>query len=119
MNDESFGLAFARHITGTGPLNELGPRIGADKGAPQTSGMEVFTSAGIEFGIWECTPGGWEIEDRPNTETMALVSGRIKITTCGQEPIELAAGDVFVLPKGWSGRWDVLETVRKVYTICG
>ena len=25
--------------------------------------------------------------------------------------------DVFVLPKGWSGRWDITETVRKLYVI--
>jgi uncharacterized cupin superfamily protein len=24
---------------------------------------------------------------------------------------------VFVLPTGWSGRWDVLETVRKFYVV--
>ncbi|MEU1321077.1 cupin domain-containing protein [Streptomyces tibetensis] len=29
----------------------------------------------------------------------------------------MAAGDVVVQPKGWSGRWDVRETIRKVYSI--
>ena len=33
------------------------------------------------------------------------------------EPVELEEGDVFVLPTGWSGRWDVLETVRKLYVV--
>ena len=28
---------------------------------------------------------------------------------------ELEEGDVFVLPRGWSGRWDITETVRKLY----
>lgn len=30
---------------------------------------------------------------------------------------ELRAGDLLVLPVGWSGRWDVTETLRKVYAI--
>ena len=29
------------------------------------------------------------------------------------------AGDVFVLPKGWSGRWDITETVRKFAVLVG
>ena len=28
---------------------------------------------------------------------------------------EISAGDVIVQPKGWSGRWEVTETIRKVY----
>ena len=31
--------------------------------------------------------------------------------------VEISAGDFVVLPPGWSGRWDVTETVRKTYTI--
>ena len=26
-------------------------------------------------------------------------------------------GTVVVLPKGWSGRWDIHETVRKLYVV--
>jgi len=31
--------------------------------------------------------------------------------------VEVHGGDLIILPPGWSGRWDVLETVRKVYAI--
>ncbi|MEV0284900.1 cupin domain-containing protein [Kribbella sp. NPDC050820] len=30
---------------------------------------------------------------------------------------EVSAGDVIVQPRGWSGRWHVTETIRKVYSI--
>ena len=30
---------------------------------------------------------------------------------------EVSAGDVIVQPKGWSGRWDVKETIRKVWSL--
>lgn len=98
-----------------GELEPLGPRAGFDSGDPQASGIEFFSGHGVDVGVWECTPGGWAIVNRPNTETMMLLGGRVRITPADGEGVELEEGDVFVLPKGWSGRWDVLETVRKFY----
>ena len=46
-----------------------------------------------------------------------LLGGTAVITPADGEPVELGEGDVFVLPKGWSGRWDVTETVRKLYVL--
>jgi uncharacterized cupin superfamily protein len=47
------------------------------------------------------------------------VSGRATSTdaTTGKR-FEISAGDVIVQPRGWSGRWDVTETIRKVCSIC-
>ncbi|MFN8146639.1 MAG: cupin domain-containing protein [Candidatus Nanopelagicales bacterium] len=102
-----------------GELEPLGPRAGFDSGDPQTSGITFFSGHGVEVGVWECTPGGWAIVDRPTTETMMLLGGTAVITPADGEPVELGEGDVFVLPKGWSGRWDVTETVRKLYVLVG
>ena len=99
-----------------GALEPWGPRAaGFDSGDPQTSGISFFEGHGVSVGVWECTPGGWAIVDRPDTETMMLLAGVVTITPVDGEPVELGEGDVFVLPKGWSGRWDVTETVRKFY----
>ena len=98
-----------------GALEPLGPRAGFDSGDPQASGITFFSGHGVDVGVWECTPGGWAILDRPNTETMMLLAGTVTITPLDGEAVELTEGDVFVLPKGWSGRWDVTETVRKFY----
>ena len=46
-----------------------------------------------------------------------LVAGRMTVTPDGGEPTELGAGDMAVFPQGWSGTWDIHETVRKVYAI--
>lgn len=100
-----------------GALEPTGPRAGADSGDPQTSGIAFFEGHGVSVGVWECTPGGWSIADRGDTETMLLLAGRVRITPLDGDPVELEEGDVFVLPKGWSGRWDVLDTVRKLYVI--
>lgn len=56
--------------------------------------------------------------DRPDTETCYILSGRATVTDAATgERYEVSAGDVIVQPRGWSGRWDVSETIRKVYSI--
>ncbi len=96
---------------------ELGIRAGADTGKPHTWFSELFDRNGIEVGTWGCTPGGWQIENRPDTEVVHIVSGRARITDHDGESYEVGPGDVFVLPAGWSGRWDVLEDLEKLYVI--
>jgi hypothetical protein len=110
-------LTVVRQAEILGALENNGPRPGANSGDPHTGSREVYSVDGVRCGIWECTPGGWDVENRVGTETMVLLTGRVRITTKGQASVEIAAGDLFVLPAGWSGRWETLETVRKVYTI--
>lgn len=100
-----------------GALEPWGVRGGADTGDPQTSGITFFEGHGVTVGVWECTPGGWTILDRTDTETMLLLAGAVTITPLDGDPVDLVEGDVFVLPTGWSGRWDVTETVRKLYVL--
>ncbi len=98
-------------------LEPAGPRVGADSGDPQMAATVFFSGHGVEVGVWECTAGGWAIVDRPTTETMMLLRGTATITPAQGAPVSLSEGDVFVLPKGWSGRWDIAETVRKFYVL--
>lgn len=100
-----------------GELEPTGPRAGADSGDPQTSTVVFFEGHGVSVGVWECTPGGWSITDRPDTESMLLLRGGVTITPLDGDPVDLEEGDVFVLPRGWSGRWDVTETVRKLFVL--
>ncbi|HVQ87378.1 MAG TPA: cupin domain-containing protein [Actinomycetes bacterium] len=98
-------------------LEDWGLRPGADSGQPMMSGRIFHDADGFQVGVWECTPGGWAIENRPDSETVRILKGRARLTDVGGDSVELTAGDVLVLPKGWSGRWDILETVRKYYTV--
>ena len=98
-----------------GPLEPTGPRVGADSGEPMTATRVLHEAAGMQVGIWECTPGGWAIVDRPNTEIVHLLRGAARITDADGTVHELVAGSALVLPRGWSGRWDITETVRKLY----
>ena len=99
------------------PLDDWGPRVGADSGEPMMSGSIWYEApdGSVQVGLWACTPGGWSITDRPDTETVRILAGRARLTDAGGTAVELTTGDVLVLPKGWSGRWDILEPVRKLF----
>ena len=98
-------------------LEPAGQRDGADQGDPQVSASEISDTNGIQVGVWECTAGGWPVIDRPNTEVASILSGKATLTDANGVERELVAGSIVTLPKGWSGRWDITETVRKVYVI--
>jgi uncharacterized protein len=98
-------------------LAPAGPRAGADSGDPRMSVLAAPASVG-NMGVWECTPGGWQITNRGDTETCFILSGAATMTDDATgEKHEITAGDLIVLPAGWSGRWDITETLRKVYVV--
>lgn len=102
-----------------GELASAGRRPGADSGDPQVASLALTAGTGPQIGVWQCEPGGWPVVDRPDTETCYIVSGRATITDDETgTAVEISAGDVLVLPVGWTGRWDVTETLRKVYVVC-
>jgi uncharacterized cupin superfamily protein len=111
-------LIHLQDVAALGDLDPAGQRPGADSGDPQLRTLTVPSGTDAQIGVWECEPGGWPVVNRPNTETCYIVSGKAKITDdeTGQV-VDVSAGDFLTLPPEWSGRWDVTETVRKVYAI--
>ena len=106
------------HVTdvATRELQDWGPLAEATGPEMLTSGVETWVDGDACGGIWECTagPSHWTLATH---EVIHLVAGRMTVTPDGGEPTELGAGDMAVFPKGWSGTWDIHETIRKVYAI--
>lgn len=100
-----------------GPLEPIGPRPGADRGDPRMSIRTLYETpdGSVQVGVWECTPGGWSIVERADTEVVHVLRGRAVITDADGTTHELGPGSVLTLPRGWSGRWDIGETLRKLY----
>ncbi len=103
------------------PVAVTEPHPRADRGAPLTGLDELYEQAApaVSVGVWSCTPGSWPIENRPDTEAVVVVSGRARIEDADGQSREVGPGDVVVLPRGWSGRWEILETLQKVYVLIG
>ncbi|MEV7009847.1 cupin domain-containing protein [Streptosporangium sp. NPDC051022] len=81
--------------------------------------LQVWEGKGgsVSTGVWECTPGVFGAVRDDHHEICVLLSGSVTVTPDGGEPALLSAGDLLVMPQGWSGTWEVHETVRKVYVV--
>lgn len=108
------------HISASTARDEpapVGPRVGADAGDPQILQLPVETGTGAKIGIWECTPGSWKVDDKPDSETFYVIEGKaiLEDDETGSR-VTITGGDFVITPKGWSGRWTIQETLRKAYT---
>jgi len=95
--------------------------IEADKllaGAPRTTLANHYSDGSQRFhcGTWGSTPGRWRVSYSEH-EFCYLLAGRVRLTSDDGSSTEFAAGDAFVVPAGFSGTWETLETTRKHYAI--
>lgn len=66
------------------------------------------------WSVWECEPSvfDWHYDEM---EKAYVYEGRVKVRTAVGET-EIKAGDFVTFPAGLDCQWQVLETIRKVYT---
>lgn len=81
-----------------------------------TKQMALTLEAAHKTGVWECTPGSYE-RQVVNAELMHILSGRCTFIPTGGEALRIEAGDTVFFPAHTTGRWDMLETLRKVYVV--
>jgi len=88
------------------------------RGQPLQRSWHHFTSVDERFfaGIWEAEPGCWRVEYTEN-EFCQILAGRSLLRDEAGKEREIVAGDNFVIPAGFRGEWEVLETTRKIYVI--
>ena len=99
------------------PLESTGPRAGATSGTPEESARELFNDGRVQIGVWACTPGAFPAAKDGITEHMHILDGDATLHSDDGTSVELRAGVSVVTPDGWTGRWEVRQTVRKIYTI--
>ena len=100
----------------TAELEDWGPLEEATGPEMTTSGLTLWKDGDQEVGVWECTPGPsrWTLETH---EFVQILAGRMTVTPDGGQPTEIGAGDIAVFPRGWTGTWQIHETIRKVYVL--
>ena len=99
------------------------PEVGAPPPERIVSGDPQFRTwnlddagGGLYAGIWEATPGKWQIS-YDEWEYFHVISGHSIVTEEGGKAFHLRAGDRMILKPGFKGTWEVVETTRKDYVI--
>ena len=85
-------------------------------GDPLQTVWELFTSEDGRFhsGIWESKPGKWRCIFT-ESEFCHILSGVLVVVGDDGHTATYRAGDAFLSPAGFTGTWEVVETVRKQY----
>ncbi len=85
--------------------------------APVEQGAVVFSDGGHTGGIWEATPYAERMEGYPFNEMALVISGRVTITPDGGAAVSFGPGESYFMQKGFTGRFEVTETLRKYYFV--
>jgi uncharacterized cupin superfamily protein len=89
-------------------------------GAPERRTWVLYESgpAGLVAGIWECEVGRWRIRMDPTEhEYMVVLAGRCRLHAVDGTFTEAGPGEALVIPAGFAGSFEVLETLRKHFVI--
>ena len=87
-------------------------------GNPQQSLWMHYTDPSRQFfsGIWGSEVGKWRIA-YTEEEFCKMIEGVSVITDAQGQAVTVRAGDSFVIPRGFTGTWEVLEPTQKEFVI--
>ena len=85
-------------------------------GNPQLTLWETFVDPTKNFsvGVWRGEVGTWNIAYKKD-EYCEILEGKSVLTDRNGTSVTVAQGDRFVIPKGYTGTWEVLEATKKIY----
>ena len=111
-------MAIVLHAADSAELGARTPKPTTTTPGQEEVALTVWKAeGGVETGIWEATPGRFTATREGYHEVCQILSGRATITETGGEPVEIGPGDTLVTPAGWTGVWEVHETLRKTYVV--
>ncbi|KIN74185.1 cupin domain-containing protein [Sulfitobacter guttiformis] len=85
-------------------------------GAPEFRTWKLDDVDGLRCGLWQCTPGKWSMT-YDVWEYVRILEGKAIITPADEDPVELEAGDSYILRVGLRCTWDVKQTILKEFVI--
>ena len=89
-----------------------------EAGEPVAWTENFYTSDDGKYftGLWGSSPGKWRMT-YSEEETCTLLEGVVVLTGKDGVAHTYHAGDSFVIPRGFDGTWETVETCKKVYAI--
>ena len=71
-----------------------------------------------KIGIWDCTVGRFTADRSKAAEICHILSGSASVVNAdGGGKRDIGAGDMLILPIGWTGEWTIHEPMRKTYIL--
>lgn len=88
------------------------------EGNPRQTLWNQYTDPSGQFcvGIWRSEPGRWHIA-YTEEEFCQIIQGRSLVTDEDGNMLSVGPGDSFVIPRGFRGTWEVVETTTKRFVI--
>ena len=85
-------------------------------GNPQLTLWELFSDVSNNFsvGVWRGDVGAWNIAYKKD-EYCEILEGKSVLTNQDGVRVTVNKGDRFVIPKGFTGTWEVVEPTKKIY----
>jgi uncharacterized protein len=97
-------------------LGDWGPVAEAVGEPMRERALTLWSDGDQEAGVWECTAGTAYYRQEQH-EVVHILSGQVTVRPDGGASTVLAAGDSAVFPRGWSGTWEISQTLRKLYVV--
>lgn len=86
-------------------------------GSPETSAIALHDLPHCRFGLWRATEGAFSTDHAGYTEFIHIVGGRGRLVGDDTVVTELVPGASVVIPSGWTGRWEIDQTLVKTYAV--
>lgn len=86
-------------------------------GTPETTTMLISKTDNDQMGLWKVTDGSFDTDHTGYVEFIHIVQGQGRLISKTGEVTELNAGITTLIPEGWKGRWEIDETLTKIFTI--
>ncbi len=87
-------------------------------GSPQGWSVNQFTNAKENYfvGVWGSDTGKWKV-NYSEDEFFTILEGEAILTEDGGEPQSLIPGDHMTVAAGFTGTWETIGSVKKLYVI--
>lgn len=79
----------------------------------------AFTTAAskVNLGFWECSPGIFKTTRDKVHEVILVLEGKGTLVSDTGERLDHEAGDMVLIPAGWSGAWEIHKQFKKQYIL--
>lgn len=83
---------------------------------PSHRAVTWFSGEKLTSMVYDAEDGIIQFTDLPYDEHVTIWAGKAILTSQDGQRYHFAAGDSFMMPKGWSGTWEFQEGYRELIT---